>query len=321
MEDGVGPNPGSKELVLRAVHPNGIVEVSLNRPKVNALSYDLLVEYERAIDELELDGECSGILLSSALNGVFSGGLDVKANLVFYSNSEQKERLRNRIVSSWTAPLRCSKPIAVAVDGHAVAGGFIMAAACDFIALGNSKKFKIGLPEAQIGIPFSRTSYEIAAHAIGSKQLLREMVYLGNAYSAPELFARGFGHSLSLDPRHAALEWLNRIAALKPGVFTVMKRNINAPFFAAIQSPDRRLNPYRFSSPTEFEQLHSAVLQRGFVERARDLQSEKESRSTSASASASASTTSLSTGATAVTSIPVQSATRVRSIVPLKSRL
>lgn len=56
------------------------------------------------------------------------------------------------------------KPVVAAVNGHAIAGGCVLAAACDhrIMAAGT-----IGVPELRVGVPFPHTALEIMAFALG----------------------------------------------------------------------------------------------------------------------------------------------------------
>ena len=57
---------------------DGIVILTLNRPdKLNALDYALIDALAGALDELEADGSCRGVILTGAGERAFSAGADI----------------------------------------------------------------------------------------------------------------------------------------------------------------------------------------------------------------------------------------------------
>ena len=105
----------------------------------------------------------------------FSGGLDLKeaasgANPVGNLAGSRDDGL----FMLWTLP----KPTVAMVNGHAIAGGVIIALACDFrISLDGSQRF--GLNEVAIGLAFPRGAFEIAQLALTNQQLRWAMLEAG----------------------------------------------------------------------------------------------------------------------------------------------
>ena len=86
------------------------------------------------------------------------------------------------------AVMRTSKPVAAAVKGHAIAGGFVMAAACDYVALQKPRQgepeYLVGVTEVKVGVAFPRVPFEICRHHLaGETRGLRELVYQGTLSS------------------------------------------------------------------------------------------------------------------------------------------
>ena len=60
------------------------------------------------------------------------------------------------------------KPIAAAVEGHAIAGGLVLALAADFVAL-QTGGYKLGLTELQVGVPFPDSALQVVIDAIPAR--------------------------------------------------------------------------------------------------------------------------------------------------------
>ncbi len=76
------------------------------------------------------------------------------------------------------------------MNGHAIAGGCIIALACDLRIVVDNEDAQIGLNEVQVGIPFPGVPFEIARHAL-SPACLREVTLTGALYTPEEARARG----------------------------------------------------------------------------------------------------------------------------------
>ncbi|XP_052851792.1 LOW QUALITY PROTEIN: enoyl-CoA delta isomerase 1, mitochondrial [Drosophila gunungcola] len=125
----------------------GIATITMNRPPVNSLNVQLLVDLQSSIREVE-NNKSRGLILTSALSNVFSAGLDI---MEMYNTD--KERLRviwTELQKAWIALYGTSLPTAAAINGHAPAGGCLLATACEYRVM--LPKFLIGLNEAQLGI-------------------------------------------------------------------------------------------------------------------------------------------------------------------------
>jgi enoyl-CoA hydratase len=76
--------------------------------------------------------------------------------------------------------LRLPKPTLAMVNGHAIAGGLVMALACDY-RLGVEGDYRVGLNEVAIGASFPKVAFEIVRlrlpHARASELLLGAALY------------------------------------------------------------------------------------------------------------------------------------------------
>ncbi len=120
--------------------------LTLNRPDArNAINAEMASALRAAVQRIEADSEARvGILASSG--STFCAGMDLKAFLG--GEAEAILQGEGRFAGFVDAGRR--KPIIAAVEGPALAGGFELALACDFIVASETASF--GLPEVGVGI-------------------------------------------------------------------------------------------------------------------------------------------------------------------------
>ncbi|XP_055685197.1 enoyl-CoA delta isomerase 1, mitochondrial-like [Lutzomyia longipalpis] len=125
----------------------GIAVVSMNRPRVNSLNLDLLRDMSSALDAVEKN-KYSGMILTSSFETVFCAGLDIT---VMHRPEEAAFReFWTTFQDVWVKLFNSSFPTAAAINGHAPAGGCLLAMSCEYRVM--RPNFTIGLNETQVGI-------------------------------------------------------------------------------------------------------------------------------------------------------------------------
>ncbi|MCU1578063.1 MAG: short chain enoyl-CoA hydratase [Rhodoglobus sp.] len=121
-----------------------VLVITLNRPEVrNAVNAELAAGLAAALDRLESDAGLRVAVLTGA-GPSFCSGMDLAANL-----RGESPRVPGRGFAGLVeGPPK--KPLIAAVEGHAVAGGFEIALACDLVVAGRTAQF--GLPEVKRGL-------------------------------------------------------------------------------------------------------------------------------------------------------------------------
>ena len=121
--------------------------IVLDAPGKNAISSDLM----RHIQAEVADAQGSPILLSGA-NGVFSAGMNLKE--VAEKDESSMVDFLHLLEATCQALFHHPGPTVALVDGHAIAGGSILALCCDRIVAQNNPRARIGLNEAALGLRF-----------------------------------------------------------------------------------------------------------------------------------------------------------------------
>ena len=134
--------------------------VRIDRPPANAMDPELLSDGRAVLDELRA-GEPGAVVLTGR-PGFFSAGVDLKLAPTL-DGAQQREMVDgiNRTFLDWYS---FPRPVVCAVNGHAIAGGLILALTGDH-RVGNGEG-KLGLTELKAGI-----GYPAAAMAIVKAEL------------------------------------------------------------------------------------------------------------------------------------------------------
>ena len=180
----------------------GIRVLVLNRPPANAIDVELLHVLATAVDNAQGDATVRAVVVTGGGN-FFSGGLDLKAMAAGQAREMAAFGGADGIFRLWTVP----KPTVAMMNGHAIAGGCILALACDFrIAAAGS--YKVGLNESAIGLALPTGAFEIARLAVARRHA-RRVLLEGDLYG-PEA-ARDMG---LIDEVVAAADLETRVLAL-----------------------------------------------------------------------------------------------------------
>ncbi|HDP26363.1 MAG TPA: enoyl-CoA hydratase [Deltaproteobacteria bacterium] len=122
-----------------------IAVITLNRPPNNAVSYTMLQEIDRALDELGSDSGVRVVVITGAGDRSFCAGMDV-------SDAVNHPDIGDVGRAVWTKVDRFDKPVIAAINGHALGGGCELSLACHFRYMAKSDRARIGCPELNLGI-------------------------------------------------------------------------------------------------------------------------------------------------------------------------
>jgi enoyl-CoA hydratase/carnithine racemase len=215
-----------------------IATVTLNRGKVNALNEPMVEELTKSFADLETDNEVRSIIFTGS-GKFFSFGFDVP-EFLNYSKSDFIRYLE-KFTNFYTYLFLFPKPIVAALNGHTIAGGCMLATACDFRLMVTGKA-KISLNEITFGSPVLAGSVEMLRYCVGSRNA-QSILYSGAMYSAEEAFELGLvdqvssEDALAEDARKVAKELAQKDSSAfksikhllrKPAVEEMIKREKDA---------------------------------------------------------------------------------------------
>jgi enoyl-CoA hydratase len=196
----------------------GYAIVTLNRPKANAVSFELITELGQAIAELESDKSVRCILITGAGERFFSGGADIPTLRKNLADPLKESGLLATGMKTIHAIESCSKPVVAVINGIAVGGGCEIALACHMRIAADTARF--GQPEINLGIIPGWGGTHRLPRLIGESRAM-DWLLTGRMVDAPEALQAGLvtkvvPHAqLMLEARELA-----QLLAEKPGVAT-----------------------------------------------------------------------------------------------------
>lgn len=162
-------------------YQNAIVTLTINRGKVNALNEQVVEELHNTLIRLEEDTETKALIITG--NGkFFSFGFDIP-HFLSYTKQMFSEYLV-KFTNLYTYLFLFPKPVIAAINGHAIAGGCMIATACDKRIM-VSGKAKISLNEIGFGSTVFVGNTEMLRFCVGNKNA-SEILYSDAMYSAEE---------------------------------------------------------------------------------------------------------------------------------------
>ncbi len=136
-------------MAVTAVVSDGIGRITLDRPPANSYDPAFLEELDVAISDV-VAGDARVAVIQSASEKFFSAGADVKGFLERDADANMAMVRRAHQVFNRFPVEPCV--FLAKIAGHALGGGFELALACDIRISVTEGKFRIGLPEATLGL-------------------------------------------------------------------------------------------------------------------------------------------------------------------------
>lgn len=165
--------------------------LTLDRPPANALDRGAFEELIQVLGTLATAAEARAVILTGT-GRFFSAGLDLFE--VFAYPPDGFDAFTRRFDEAFAALFGFPKPVVAAVNGHAIAGGAVLAAAAD-LRLVTDDVGRMGLTEILLGVPFPVSALEIVRFGCAGPSLT-ELLYHGRTYPPREACERHLADEL-----------------------------------------------------------------------------------------------------------------------------
>ncbi|RDK10093.1 3-hydroxyacyl-CoA dehydrogenase NAD-binding domain-containing protein [Cupriavidus lacunae] len=139
------------------VDAEGVARVSINVPDrpMNVFVPDLVADLAEVVQRVRQQGGIRGAVITSGKRGGFVAGADLKDFVTAYDRNVTAEMARDSVLQA-SKILRdletCGKPVAAAINGVALGGGYELCLACHYRVLVDDPRAVVGLPEVTVGL-------------------------------------------------------------------------------------------------------------------------------------------------------------------------
>jgi enoyl-CoA hydratase/carnithine racemase len=164
------------------------VWITMNRPKVNALSLDLVRELREAVEAADADPAVRVILITGGEGRFFAAGADIPSLQSTLDAPTAPGTLLGEGLKTFERIVACETPVVAVVNGVALGGGCELALACHLRIAADSAIF--GSPEINLGIIPGWGGTHRLARLIGVSRAHYWLMTARN-YSAEECLASG----------------------------------------------------------------------------------------------------------------------------------
>jgi enoyl-CoA hydratase/carnithine racemase len=244
--------------VIELSERDGVALVQMADGKANAMSLEFCDRLTTCFEGIRLSPARAVVLTGQ--ERIFSAGVDLLR--VLDGGRSYLRTFLPALSAMFIAVFSHPKPVVAAVNGHAIAGGCVLACACDRRLMAREGG-RMGTPELLVGVAFPAVAMEIMRCA-AAPQHFEEVIFGAGTYPPAEAVARGLVNELVepselLDRAVAAAEAL---AALPPAAFALSKRQTRQPSLERLEHVGRAIDAAAeeiWTAPETLERIRDYV--------------------------------------------------------------
>lgn len=227
--------------ILQNITQDGILEVVMDNPPVNALNIDDTFEIAKIFKSVEKSFDIKVAILTASGKG-FCAGVDIK-EIESLSGNEGILNVNQACYDAFASVYECAVPVIAAVNDFCLGTGIGLVGAADIVVAAEEAQF--GLPEVDNGALGALTHLQ----RLVPKQRARQMLYTCETASAEELAAYGTIYDVVPNTKlmDTACTLAKQIAEKPNRTIRAAKRSANG-----IEMLDIR-NSYRYEQGYTFE--------------------------------------------------------------------
>jgi enoyl-CoA hydratase len=211
---------------------DGVAVLTLMHGKANALD----IEFCDAIADRFADvrnSDAKAVVLTGQ-GKIFSAGVDLKR--LSEGGADYIRQFLPTLHRLYEVVFFHPKPVVAAVNGHAIAGGCVLACCADRRLMAREAG-RIGVTEILVGVPFPALAFEIMRHATPS-YFFSETILSGETFAAETASRRGWVNEV-VEPAllmERAMAAARALATLSPAAFAQTKTQIRQPVIERLQA-------------------------------------------------------------------------------------
>lgn len=209
--------------MLEIKHDSDIAILHMRHGKANALDTELCIALK---DALEQSQPTAKAVVLTGEGKIFSAGVDLVRLL---DSDDYRRALLQSLGQVLERLFFYPRPVVAAINGHAIAGGCILACAADHRVM-TQEAARIGVPELLVGVPFPALALEIM-RSNATPYHLQQLMYRGLTCEPSQALAWGLVDELADKERvlERALARAREFAAIPARSFELAKRQVRLP--------------------------------------------------------------------------------------------
>jgi enoyl-CoA hydratase len=208
-----------------------VIILTMAHGKANALDIEFCDALAARFHELR-KSDAKAVVLTGQRK-IFSAGVDLKR--LSTGGAEYIRRFLPALHRLYDAVFFHPTPVVAAINGHAIAGGCVLACCADrrIAARGEGR---IGVTEILVGVPFPALAFEVVRFA-APPRYLQEFTLSGATYPTDEALRKGWVDELAEPGKliDDALSAARELALLSPAAFSQTKSQIRQPVIERLQ--------------------------------------------------------------------------------------
>lgn len=213
-----------------------IAILTLEHGPASALDLEFCQAIHQALDEI-LASDARALVMTGT-GAVFSAGVDL--NRMLQGRADYIEAFLPELGHILETLLFFPKPVVAAVNGHAIAGGGLMACAAD-IRLMAAGPGRIGVPELRVGVAFPPLAMELMRSRL-NLSATTDVLLSGKLCTPEDAQAYGMIHKVVNKDEllSAAVAKAQKLAEVQPELYALTKEQLNQPLREAIDASQAR---------------------------------------------------------------------------------
>jgi len=206
--------------MMDVAHDSGIAVLTMKHGKANALDTEFCEALAARLSEVARSDAKAVVLTGQGM--MFSAGVDLKR--VSAGGADYIRDFLPSLHKLYDTTFNFPKPLVSAINGHAIAGGAVLAVCADRRIMSGGR---IGITELLVGVPFPALAFEIVRFAVPHRYLA-EFTLGAATYNIDDALQRGWVDELA-EPEEVvedAIAVAQELAALSPPAFAQAKKQL-----------------------------------------------------------------------------------------------
>src|SRR4026208_753005 len=227
---GRGSKAGGAGRMIDSKIVDDVAVLTMTHGKANALDIEFCDALATCFDDLRR-ADAKAVVLAGR-GKIFSAGVDLKRFSV--GGADYIRSFLPALHRLYEAAFFHPKPVVTAVNGHAIAGGCVLACCADRRLMARDAG-RIGVTEILVGVPFPALAFEVVRFAVPPRYL-PEFTLSGATYATDEACRRGWVDEVTEPGKliDDAIAVAQQLSGLSPAAFAQTKSQARQPRAAGL---------------------------------------------------------------------------------------